>query len=94
MYPHLIEDKHIQAARNILKELEVDFMFKIMSDNMSEFEVVLQVFLQVIRLVNNIMEYVLIFHNMQLRKHLRKQSQISQRLVNILQLHDLMVRYS
>ena len=38
MYPHLIEDKHIQAARNILKELEVDFMFKIMSDNMSEFE--------------------------------------------------------
>lgn len=38
LYPHLIEDKHIESAKEIIKELEMDFMFKIMSENMTEFE--------------------------------------------------------
>ena len=38
LYPHLIQPKYMNAAKEIIKELEMDFMFKIMSENMSEFE--------------------------------------------------------
>jgi len=38
LYPHLIQPKHMNAAKEIIKELEMDFMFKIMSENMNEFE--------------------------------------------------------
>ena len=38
LYPHLIQDKHIEAANNIITELEVDFMFKVLAEDMTEFE--------------------------------------------------------
>ena len=34
---HLIQDKHIEA-NNIITELEVDFMFKALAEDMTEFE--------------------------------------------------------
>tara|TARA_Y200000002_G_C22633945_1_gene643787 strand:- start:248 stop:1075 length:828 start_codon:yes stop_codon:yes gene_type:complete len=37
-YPHLIQQKHLDSAKEILTELEVDFMFKILSEDMNEFE--------------------------------------------------------
>ena len=37
-YPHLIKQKHLDSAKEILTELEVDFMFKILSEDMTEFE--------------------------------------------------------
>ena len=37
-YPHLIKQKHLDSAKEILTELEVDFMFKILSEDMNEFE--------------------------------------------------------